>query len=114
MSPTYALFEQAMRERRPIACFYQGRRRELCPIVLGWSDGREKALAYQVGGESSRPLSTPEIRWRCLFLDVVAKARLTDGRWSQGGTHRREQSCVKEVDLDINPQSPFRPRRRLD
>lgn len=113
MSAVYAVFEAAMRARRPVACSYQGRPRELCPIVLGWSDGREKVLGYQVGGASSRPLTSPETRWRCLFLDEVTEARLTDGRWASGGAHRSDQTCVKEVDLDINPLSPFSPRRRL-
>jgi hypothetical protein len=57
-SPTYALFAQAMEERRLVVCAYHGLRRELCPVVLGWSEGQERVLAYQVGGASSRPLTT--------------------------------------------------------
>jgi hypothetical protein len=114
VSATYDLFERAMRERRPIACIYQDRYREICAIVLGWSDGREKVLTYQVGGQSSRPLTTPQTRWRCMFLDEVRDARLIEGAWARGGTHKTEQSCVKDVDLDVNPLSPFNPRRLLD
>jgi hypothetical protein len=55
-SPAYALFEQAMRERKQIVCRYQGLPREICPIILGWAaDGTERCLAYQFGGESKRP-----------------------------------------------------------
>lgn len=36
-SSNYRLFEQAMRTRKPIACMYEGHPRELCPIVLGYS-----------------------------------------------------------------------------
>ena len=34
-SSTYLLFALAMAERKQIVCFYQGYRRELCPIILG-------------------------------------------------------------------------------
>jgi hypothetical protein len=112
-SGTYALIEQAMRERSRVACVYQGKRGEICPIVLGWTDGREKVLAYQVGGESSRPLRGPETRWRCMWIDEVSEATLVEGAWVSESTHKSSQTCVKDVDLDVNPASPFGPRRRL-
>ena len=112
-SAAYRLFEQAMEERRQVACVYQDLPRELCPIVLGWTDGREKVLAYQVGGQSSRPLTTPDSRWRCMFLADVSAPVLQDGPWLSGARHRTQQSCVRDVDLDVNPASPFSPRHRL-
>jgi hypothetical protein len=112
-SATYRLFERAMEERRHVACVYRGRKRALQPVVLGWSDGREKVLAYQTGGASSRPLTTPDGRWRCLLLGDVEAPMLQDG-WTEIDTsHRSGQSCVRDVDLDVNPDSPFHPRRRL-
>ena len=36
-SPTYKLFERAMRDGQQIVCTYDGHRRELCPIILGHS-----------------------------------------------------------------------------
>ncbi|HEU0058885.1 MAG TPA: hypothetical protein VFR19_03325, partial [Hyphomicrobiaceae bacterium] len=59
---------------------YDGHPRELCPIILGHSHGREKALTYQVGGKSKSGLSRAG-EWRCLFLSKVAKAQLRDGPW---------------------------------
>ena len=112
-SAAYLLVAKAMEQRRQLACLYQDRRRELCPVVLGWSDGREKLLAYQLGGESSRPLTTPETRWRCLFLDDTSELSLASGWPEIAAMHRAGQSCVRDVDLDINPDSPFAPRRRL-
>jgi hypothetical protein len=50
-SATYNLFEQAIRLRKQIVCVYRGHPRELCPIILGHSQGQEKALTYQVGGQ---------------------------------------------------------------
>jgi hypothetical protein len=51
-STNYNLFEQAMRLRKQIVCVYGGHPRELCPIILGHSQGQEKALTYQVGARA--------------------------------------------------------------
>lgn len=111
-SETYRLFEQAMVERRQIVCTYGGYRRELCPIILGHTKGEEKALTFQFGGESRSGLP-PGGEWRCLFLANVADVRLRKGRWHAGDSHRQPSSCVDEVDLDANPDSPYNPKRRL-
>ncbi|HVV92416.1 MAG TPA: hypothetical protein VHD15_03250 [Hyphomicrobiales bacterium] len=111
-SRTYVLFRRAMAERRQIVCTYLGFRRELCPIILGHSDGEEKALTFQFAGESTSGLP-PGGEWRCLMLAKVSDAGLREGRWHDGPSHRRPQGCVKEVDLDVNPQSPYAPKRRL-
>lgn len=112
-SATYTLFEQAMRARRPVACVYRGLPRVLCPIVLGHTDGQEKALTFQIGGESSSGLP-PGGEWRCLFLDNVENARAQDGAWKSGAAHTQPQGCVEDVDLDVNPDSPYEPTRRID
>jgi len=111
-SSKYALFERAMRTRKPIRCVYKNLRRELCPIVLGHSKGQEKALTYQFGGESSRGLP-PGGEWRCLFLSKVSGVALRDGPWISGSGHTQPSTCVEDVDLDVNPDSPDRPKRRL-
>src|SRR5438034_8485503 len=55
-SETYRLFEQAMLQRKQIVCVYKGERRELCPIILGHSQGEERALTYQFAGGSTSKL----------------------------------------------------------
>lgn len=111
-SRNYALFERAMRQRKPLQCRYDGFRRELCSIILGHSQGKEKALTYQFGGESSRGLP-PDGQWRCLWLSKVSKVELRAGPWRAGSTHMQPQGCVEVVDLDVNPSSPYQPRRAL-
>ncbi len=101
-----------MAERKQIQCVYGGHQRELCPIILGHSGGQEKALTFQVGGESRSGLP-PGGEWRCLWLSKVSKARLADGPWRVGATHKQPQGCVEAVDLDVNPSSPYSPKRRL-
>jgi hypothetical protein len=112
-SSIYKLFAQAMAERKQIVCVHGGYRRELCPIILGHKmTGEEVVLVYQFGGNSSRGLS-PEGDWRCLRLSGTSDVQLRDGRWRAGSSHRQSQACVDIVDLDVNPASPYKPRRRL-
>jgi hypothetical protein len=100
-SSNYELFREALLSGKQIVCRYKGYRRELCPVILGHSDGKEKVLAYQVAGETSSRLP-PGGEWRCLDLFEVTDAQMRDGPWYEGTRHSAEQSCVKEVDLDIN------------
>ena len=98
-SPTYALFRSAILGALQVVCVYDGRRRELCPHILGTSkSGEEVVLAWQFAGESSGPLP----QWRCLKLAGVSEVRARDGRWHEGRSHRTTQTCVSEIDLDIN------------
>ena len=111
-SSVYKLFEQAMISRKQIRCTYNGRSRELCPVLLGHSQGQEKALTYQFGGQSEKGLP-PGGQWRCLWLSKVSNVRLRDGPLYAGNRHDQPQGCVEIVDLDVNPESPYNPRRRL-
>ena len=111
-SSNYDLFEQAMAMRKQIICVYGGYPRELCPIILGHSKGREKALTYQFGGQNNTDLP-PGGQWRCLWLSKVSDVQLRDGPWFAGSNHTQPQGCVEIVDLDVNPSSPYRPKRRV-
>jgi hypothetical protein len=98
-SRTYALFREAILSEQQIVCLYDGRRRELCPHIIGTGkSGEEVVLAWQFAGESSGRLP----QWRCLRLANVENARMREGGWHEGGSHRSEQTCVSDIDLDIN------------
>jgi hypothetical protein len=98
-SANYALFRKAILAGQQVVCRYDGRTRELCPHIIGTNrSGEEVVLAWQFGGESSGRLP----QWRCLRLANVRDARARVGRWYEGGSHRTEQTCVSEIDLDIN------------
>jgi hypothetical protein len=111
-SSKYALFENAMRTRKQVICTYEGYRRELCPIILGHSQGQEKALTYQFGGQSSKGLPA-DGAWRCLWLAKVSDVELRDGPWISGASHTQPSYCVEVVDVDVNPSSPYSPKRTL-
>jgi hypothetical protein len=56
-------------------------------------------LAWQFAGDSSGKLP----QWRCLRLANVRNVRTRNGRWhEEGGSHHTEQTCVSDIDLDIN------------
>jgi hypothetical protein len=111
-SRNYALFERAMRLRKPLVCMYGGHRRELCPVILGHSQGQEKALTYQFGGESRSGLPRGG-EWRCLWVSKVSDIQLQEGPWIAGSSHTQPQGCVEIVDLDVNPESPYHPERSV-
>ena len=96
-SATYTLFRNAIVDEQQVVCRYDGRIRELCPHIIGSNKrGEEVVLAWQFGGESSGPLP----QWRCLRLANVRVAHARNGSWH--GSHRSEQTCVNDIDLDIN------------
>ena len=98
-SPTYILFRNAILTEQQVVCLYAGRIRELCPHIIGTNRrGEEVVLAWQFGGDSSGPLP----QWRSLKLADVSNARMRAGRWHEGGSHRTTQTCVSDIDLDIN------------
>lgn len=111
-SSTYQQFEQAMATRKQILCDYDGYPRELCAVILGHSKGHEKALTFQFAGESRSGLP-PQGEWRCLWLSKVSNLRLRDGPWHAGMRHTEPQGCVENVDIDVNPSSPYEPKRRI-
>ena len=105
LSATCALFRNAILSKHQIVCLYDDRLRELCPHILGHNKrGEEVVLAWQFGGASSGPLP----QWRCLKLTNVSNAGPREGRWHEGGSHDAKQTCVSNIDLDIN----FHIRRR--
>ena len=111
-SATHALLLKAMREERPVACTYQGHRREICPVMLGRDGLTEKALVYQFGGATSRgPVTKPD--WKCFKLNEVEDGHLIDGRWHSGSQHSEAQHCMKMVEYDINPNSKNSPAFKM-
>jgi hypothetical protein len=67
-SATYTLFRNAILGKQQVTCVYDGRRRELCPHIIGTNKADEEVvLAWQFSGESSGPLP----QWRCLRLARV-------------------------------------------
>lgn len=99
-SAAYAVFRRAILEESQVVFDYRGERRTACPLILGHSGGKEKALVWQLTGPER--VDRGAEGWRCLFLENVAFAELREGFWREGDSHRSEQRCVEEVDIDVN------------
>jgi hypothetical protein len=100
-SEVYVRVWHAVRERKQIIFSYDGARREVCPLVLGYAaDGEEKVFAYQFAGATSRGSKLPN--WRCFSLANVKTMQLREGEWYEGTIHKQSQSCVRFVDVDAN------------
>ena len=98
-SANYALVRNAILREQQVICTYEGRRRELCPHIIGTNKaGEEVVLAWQFAEESSGKLP----QWRCLRLAHIRDAYAHDGHWHEGGSHKVTQKCVTAIDLDIN------------
>jgi hypothetical protein len=92
------MIAEAIRNKRQVLATYHGRRREMCPHVLGRGpEGQVQALFFQFGGESSRGLP-PQGEWRCLRLADLRDLSVRDGPW-HAGPRRHQQACVQEVDV---------------
>jgi len=105
----YGFIRNAIRSEQQITCRYAGHYREICPHIIGWTNGEEKLLGWQFGGETSSALP-PGGEWRCLKVAGMSDIKARDGRWHTGTDHRTAQTCVHEIDLDINVHVRVRPR----
>lgn len=112
-SSTYEFFVKAMVDEKQVSCVFKRLPRVLSVIILGHTDGEERALTWQTGGESSKPLP-PGGAWRAVTLAEVTDARLLDSKLRRGTRKSGKQPWVTDVDLDVNPDSPYRPRRQLE
>ena len=112
-SRTYEIFLSAMRLRKQIICLYQGHSREICPILLGRTGLEEKSLVFQFAGDTGSGPVPPPGEWKCLRLALVTEATLHDGPWHAGDSHSSAQTCMKMVEYDVNPDSPYNPAFRL-
>ncbi len=100
-SNSYAILRQAIIDKQQVTCTYQSFHREICPHVIGMKNGREKVLSFQFAGDSSRGLP-PHGEWRCMFVDQVQDAMARQGPWHTGGSHTQPQTCVDDVDVEVD------------
>ncbi len=96
----------AIIHRRPITALYRGRRRLLCPHLLGWNRHRRlQVLCYQYGGDSEsglKPARGAPDNWRCLAVEHLTQVELLDGPWQTAENRSRPQTCIEEVELDVD------------
>ncbi|TGG94371.1 hypothetical protein [Escherichia coli] len=103
MSNNYNLIAKAIKEKLQVTAYYQGFYREMCPHALGSKKGRKQALFYQFGGESSKGTVTPgsTFNWRCIPIDGLTEVTLQSGQWYTAENHSQAQTCVDQIDIEV-------------
>lgn len=102
---TYDIVRQAIIDKSQITAVYDGHYREMCPHAIGIKKGKEQALFYQFGGETSKgPLQDPSAsnNWRCLELSKLHNVRVTTGPWHSADNHSSASTCIDDIDLEVS------------
>lgn len=105
LETAHALVRAAIIHRLPIAALYRGRGRLLCPHLLGWNRHRRlQVLCYQYGGDSETGLQPAGAadNWRCLAVENLSQVELLEDPWQTAENHSRPQTCIDEVELDVD------------
>jgi hypothetical protein len=79
---------------------------------LGRKSGRLHAFFYQFGGSSHRglPIAPEEAGdWRCFAVERLSYVEIRMGAWHSKPRSRR-QTCVDEVDFDVDAQPEENPQ----
>jgi hypothetical protein len=100
----YQLLRTAVLGKRPVRATYDGLDRWLCPHRLGKNrEGQLRVLCYQYGGQSGSGLQSPgsAANWRCIAVEKLSKAAVLEGAWYTAPNYSRPQSCVVEMDVDV-------------
>jgi hypothetical protein len=108
----YELLRGAAARRQAVAAIYDGLPRLLCPHVLGRKAGQFHVLVYQIGGRSSSgwpPTVSQAGVWRCLAVEKLSQVELSAEAWRTQPRSRR-QTCIDEVDFDVDAQSGEDPQ----
>ncbi len=100
----YQIVRDAIANKKIVIGIYKNFHREMCPHVIGLKNGRVQALFYQFAGESSRGPIIPNSpdNWRCIPVDEIHDLCVIDGVWHTGPNHSRAQTCVDQIDLEVD------------
>ena len=104
-SMIYGLVRQAIIDKKIVTGNYDGYYREMCPHTIGRSKtGDEQALFYQTGGESKSGLGPPGSpkNWRCIPLSRLSNVKVIDGAWGTASNHSMPQTCVADIDIEVD------------
>ena len=101
---TYTTVRQAILDKQQITAVYDGYHREMCPHAIGWKNGREQALFFQFGGDTSKGvIQDPHgsKNWRCLELSKLAQVVAQSGPWYTADNHSTASTCLDQIDVEV-------------
>jgi hypothetical protein len=101
---SYALIRNAILERKIVRAIYQGLYCEMCPHLIGMRNGKQYALFYQFGGQSSsgpvQPGRSTE-NWKCIDINELSDVTIEEGAWHSASYDSKLQSCIDELDAVV-------------
>jgi len=99
----YDIIKQAILKKQQITATYNGLHREMCPHVIGKKNGKAHCLFYQFAGQSSSGSIVPNSleNWRCIPVDKLKDVVAREGEWNTAGNHSTSQTCVDDVDVEV-------------
>ncbi|RQO30289.1 hypothetical protein DBR32_11995 [Taibaiella sp. KBW10] len=99
----YDLIKQAILEKKQIIASYNGYYREMCPHAIGTKKGREQAIFYQFGGDSSSGPVSPgdKSNWRCIPVAGLDQVMIRDGEWHTADNHSTPSTCIDFIDVQV-------------
>lgn len=98
----YSIIKSAIQNKQCVTCFYNGFIRKMTPHVIGTKNGRQQALFYQYGGQSSSGLSPdPKKNWRCIEVDKITSISLNTDLFQTANNHNTAQTCVDVIDVEV-------------
>ena len=103
-SENYNLIRDAILNKQQVVAIYNGHLREMCPHAIGLKNGKEQAIFYQFGGTSSSGGSMSSgstENWRCIAIEGLTDVVLQDGEWHSYSPHTRPQTCVGDIDVEV-------------
>lgn len=102
-SANYTIVRNAILNKQQVVATYKDHIREMCPHVIGTKNGREQALFYQFGGTSSSGAIVPGSpqSWRCIPIEGLTNITVRAGNWHTGSNHTQPQTCVDDIDVEI-------------
>ena len=101
---SYALIRQAIMEKKVVRAIHHGLYREMCPHVIGATNGEACALFYQFGGQSISHSIEPGHsmdNWRCINISELSEVTIEEGAWHTASYDSKLQSCIDELDAVV-------------
>lgn len=105
MTSNFILLKEAIQNKKQCTAIYDWYYREFCPHTLWWGkDGTDSCLIYQFWWQTSSwpVLSETKDNWRCIKVDWLQNLQVRDGAWHTFGNHSHEQTCVREIDTEVD------------
>lgn len=96
------MLKQAITGKKIIVATYGGHRREMCPHIVGSTDGLQMALCYQFGGGSSQSLAPDgsDKNWRCVRISALSDVVIQDGEWHTASKSSPVRpKCIQRIDV---------------